>query len=60
MNIDLPALLMQKIGHHLRQSGDLEAVQMWTKAIADNYRRAVDLERHENGGFLLTNNQQVG
>ena len=45
MNIKLPALLMQKIGHHLRQSGDKEAQAMWLTAIATALREAEQRER---------------
>ena len=45
MNIELPALLMQKIGHHLRQSGDKEAQAMWVRAIESAYREAEQRER---------------
>ena len=45
MTITLPALLMQKISHHLRESGDLEAFELWCNALESNYREAVQRER---------------
>ncbi len=45
MKLEIPPSLMFKIGHHLRQSGDLEAVELWRAALEQREREDIERER---------------